>query len=660
MILQHNLIADNAARQYSIVVGRRGKSMERLSSGYKVNRASDDAANLTISEKMRYQIRGLGKASENAQDGISLLQIADGALEEDHAIIQRIRELSVKAANGTNTEADREAIQEEINQLITEVDRIADSTEFNTMKILDGSFASEESANAVTTAMRERSRNAEYRGDGMQNVNGAVVFDPIVVGGGVSASQAGELNDVLKNSMVPQAVNSFLNTFSVFNDAKANGQLSNEIGLKLYKDSSSTLAYVAIGYSYGSDGMIKPDSIKLNLSVNAGSLRFDAAGKLTQDSRTALETTIVHEMMHAFMDDVLINGMVGAKDGKVDKSQQFPKWFKEGMAQSASGGCANTNDWVNGSMGLNASSSESQISAVVKSSANKLTGRSISSQYGTGYLASMYLGYLAAGKPTTLTGTNLASGLNTVMQKLVDGDTLSDVIKDVSGGAYTSLSDFEKKFGDADSSKFISELLKTVGNTGSGGVVNASNSLTDSDLLPDTNATSPAYQLDLTREYVTSSVGNGRNWNSGGSGGSGDYSYPSERLGPMVFQIGLKPGQCLEASIEDAHALTLGLDYVNVMNAEDAAYSIEICDDALEKISSNRSQIGAYVNRLEHTIKNLDNVVENTQAAESRIRDTDIAKEMVEYAKTNILAQVGESMTAQANQSKQQVLGLLQ
>ena len=140
MVVQHNLTAMNANRMLGITTGLQAKSSEKLSSGYKVNRAGDDAAGLSISEKMRSQIRGLNKASVNAQDGISLIQVAEGALNETHSILQRMNELSTQAANDTNTTTDREAIQKEINQLVSEVDRIRATTQFNTMNLLDGSF----------------------------------------------------------------------------------------------------------------------------------------------------------------------------------------------------------------------------------------------------------------------------------------------------------------------------------------------------------------------------------------------------------------------------------------------------------------------------------------------------------------------------------------
>ena len=142
MVVQHNLTAMNANRQLGITTGAQAKSSEKLSSGYKINRAGDDAAGLTISEKMRSQVRGLNKASDNAQDGISLIQVAEGALNETHSILQRMNELATQAANDTNTTADRTAIQQEINQLASEITRISSTTQFNTMNLIDGHFTS--------------------------------------------------------------------------------------------------------------------------------------------------------------------------------------------------------------------------------------------------------------------------------------------------------------------------------------------------------------------------------------------------------------------------------------------------------------------------------------------------------------------------------------
>ncbi len=140
MVVQHNLSAMNTNRQLGIITDAQAGATEKLSSGYKINRAADDAAGLAISEKMRSQIRGLDRASANAQDGISLIQVAEGALNEAHAILQRMNELATQAANDTNTSTDRDAIQQEINQLTSEINRIQSTTQFNTMNLLDGTF----------------------------------------------------------------------------------------------------------------------------------------------------------------------------------------------------------------------------------------------------------------------------------------------------------------------------------------------------------------------------------------------------------------------------------------------------------------------------------------------------------------------------------------
>lgn len=666
MIIQHNMAAMYASRQTIKSKDRLAKKAEKLSSGYRINRSADDAAGLQISEKMRGQIRGLEKASKNAQDGISLLQTADGALNESHSLVQRIRELAVQAANDTNVDADREAIQEEIDQLIKEVDNIAENTEFNTLKLLDGSLEGTTTSSPIMQIF-----TAEVSG-GLENV----VVNPVVVGpiNGISSEATTKLSSTLANSIVPQAVNKFMSTFSAFNTADTKGWVSDGIGLKIYQDTSNTLAYVSMGYAYYDDGTIADDYIKLNLSVNVNTLQFDANGDLTADSRRALETTIVHEMMHAFMDDTLTNGMIGATGGVLDASNEFPSWFTEGMAQAAAGGCSNDNDWVNGGLGLTENSTVADITAVVQASANSLESGSTSSQYGTGYLACMYLGYLAAGKPSSITNSSIAGGINTILSEMMNGKTLNEIINEKSGGTYTSVDDFESKFGDAESAQFIQNLLVAVGSTGNGGVVSA---LTDNDLLDDANTTSNAYTVDEANEYVTSSVGSGRNWQSGGTNsatagggtGGGNTGAPSGTggvgggptvVGPLHLQIGANSGQAMGVAIDDMHAAAIGLSNVSVNNHINAGLAISACDEAIEKISANRSKIGAYTNRLEHAISNLDNTAENLQAAESRIRDTDMAELMVEYSKENILIQAGQAMLTQANQSTQGILQLLQ
>lgn len=672
MIIKHNMQSQNASRNYKCVGEKQAKSAEKMSTGYRINRAADDAAGLTISEGMRAMIRGLSKASNNAQDGISLLQTAEGALGETQSLIQRMRELSVQAANDTNTAADRDAIQKELGALIDEVDRIAQNTEFNTKKLLDGNLAHASSGSPIRQLYIKTDGQLQYSGD---NSAGRIIGSGIP--STVTDEQMKQLNKTLKESIVPQATNAFLNTFSAFREAQAAGQISNEIGLKLYGANDGVLAYVTMHWSKYTSGpdneKVIPESVQMNLSVNVNSLEF-SGNTLTEDSRRALETTIVHEMMHAFMDDTLSNGMMGAVNGKMDYSNEFPGWFAEGMAQAAAGGCSNDNDWVNGGLGLTADSGLDEISSTLKDYGNMLGGADPVTEYGTGYLASMYLGYLAAGSPSTINSSTLAGGVDKILKELMNGNSLDNVINEVSGGAYTSISDFERKFGDADSSLFVSKLLKAVGNNGNGALVS---DLTASDLLANGNAISPAYKIDDTKEFVTSSVGNNRNWGTGGAsntgtnytggtggsgstGGTGGTGGTGNPVGALKLQIGAQSDQYMSISIEDMRADKLGIKTLSVKDHDMAGRSIQSCDDALEKVSEERARIGAYINRLEHTIANLDNTIENTQAAESRIRDTDLAAEMVELSKMNILLQAGQSVLAQANQNPQGILSLLQ
>lgn len=586
-------------------------------------------------------IRGLERASNNAADGYSLLQTADGALEEIHSILQRGRELAVQAANDTNTETDRKAVQAEIDELLTEINRIAETTEFNTMKLLDGSKSGDPSASPLI-----RQGQAGLVREGVQQVQPEIVADPAVTGS-VARATADEqewLKGELKDNIVPKAVDGILKTFS--STFGGNPNISTTIGAQLYNESSTTLAYVACKYSYDASG--KVTGLSLNLSVNLNTLSFEN-GRLDSQSQKALEGTIAHEMMHAFMDDALPNGMIGINsEGVLDRSNQFPKWFKEGMAQTAAGGCSDYNDWVNSGLGLDEDTSEDVISAVVSASGNRLSSGSTASQYGTGYLACMYLGFLADGTNTVSAGA-IGQGLDQVLSAMKNGETLNDVIKRISGGKYTSAGDFQRKFGDIDSSHFISLLLKEAGQTGSGSVI--APDLSVSDVLDHAAKNTAYYVPDFGSIYTPSAAASFTGGGSGGYNGNGQA---------LMLQVGSLGHQGVGISIDDAHTDALGLGDISVMSFEEAGHAISDFDYALDCVSGNRSMIGAYMNRLEHTIANLDNTSENTQAAESRLRDTDIAEEMVEYSAANILAQAGQSMLAQANQGKQGVLQLLQ
>lgn len=194
MVVQHNLTAMNANRQLGITTSGQAKSSEKLSSGYKINRAADDAAGLTISEKMRSQIRGLNKASSNAQDGVSLIQVAEGALSETHSILQRMNELATQSANDTNTTADRQAIQSEINQLASEISRISSTTQFNTMNLIDGNFKNKSLQVGSLCGQKITVSITDMSATGL-GVNALNVTNFTIAGGAMSAVQ-GAISEV--------------------------------------------------------------------------------------------------------------------------------------------------------------------------------------------------------------------------------------------------------------------------------------------------------------------------------------------------------------------------------------------------------------------------------------------------------------------------------
>lgn len=546
MKIQHNLSSINICNLLGKTTKMELNIIEKLTSGYRINKAADDAAGLTISEKMRAQISGLNQATRNAQDGISLIQTAEGAINEVQDMVKRIYELSVQAANDTCNAQDRNSAQDEINNLIKEIDNTANNTEFNGIKLLDGSLkanTTSNSSNSMTLAqlLSSKSKNLNIIYSDSDN------FETTKAGvGNATISGYTYLKNLLQKEIVPQAVTEILKCFSpAFNYLSSS---SIGIGLELVNNpSSTTLAAVSAGcYSSGGNNVVS-NMLTYELSVNMASLRYDTNGQLTNDSRVALETTIVHEMVHGFMDEALTNGMLGITNGVYDtrysgtqasyekSPNSYPNWFKEGMAQTAAGGYANFNDWVNGNgnnsgnggLGITTSTSQTDISTIVKESNNYLASGSTASKYGTGYLACMYLGYLASGG-SSVTAGSISSGLGLVLSDLASGKNLETVIKDRTNGKYTSVSDFESKFGDADSSSFIYRLTQIVGNSGNGGLV--SGSLTDSDLLPNVPATTSLFSLDTTNDTVQNIYPSGVNVLSGGgevSSGTGpvpDYS----------------------------------------------------------------------------------------------------------------------------------------
>ena len=463
MVVQHNMQAANANRMLNVTTSAQSKSTEKLSSGYRINRAADDAAGLTISEKMRKQIRGLDQASTNAQDGVSSVQTAEGALTEVHSMLQRMNELATQAANGTNSkDSDRQAIQDEIDQLTTEIDRVSETTKFNETYLLKGE--------AGTKTINMKAHDAGLKGTLTDNGDGTATFVMDSLKDGDSVSIGGKTYTIgSKKADVDAVVNAKITTAG--NKFTVNGQ-----------------------------------EITVVANYNADKAADQKAGKYTLDDAKAL-----------------------VKDG-----------------------------------------------ATVKVGTDEYKVMTDKDNNGT------------------------------------DDTDASVISKDVAYGLASK------------------ELLAAnqIGDTkGSAKIENAGTKADGS------------FKITTGQAEVANSL---------------SFSLHVGADADMTNKI--------HVNIDAMDSASLGIKGLNVKDASGnaATYAVDAISDAISKVSSQRSSLGAVQNRLEHTINNLDNVVENTTTAESRIRDTDMAEEMVNYSKNNILAQAGQSMLAQANQSNQGVLSLLQ
>lgn len=492
MRINNNIMAMNTYRQLGIGNSSAAKSMEKLSSGYRINRAGDDAAGLSISEKMRGQIRGLKMASKNAQDGISLIQTAEGALNETHAILQRMRELAVQSANDTNVDIDRDAIQGEIDQLAAEITRIAQNTNFNEQNLLDGTFVDK-------------------------------IFH---IGANADQSLAISIGNM------DAATLQVLNTTNFTGTAAAAETDPNNLA-----ESVDASAYVGpngtVTFTLGDDFAVSTNDVTTYELSAAGITDVDAvpdnngATPTISNANFVAADTITVEYAHDGTDESLtVTGTAGV------------------TYTAVAGGSAGVFD---------------------------VTGDD--------------------GSSFTIT---LASDAGN------DGDDWTFTVEEVVTPGVTTYS-------------------------GSVEVVNANGSietltLNNFDPTSAVLTTASGLEVDLADALTTAAAG---------------QSFSVDITG-MTGPVG-----------------------IDVSTQASANSAISVIQSAIETVSAERSKLGAVQNRLEHTIKNLDTSAENLQAAESRIRDVDMAQEMMEYTKNNILQQAATAILAQANQAPQMVLQLL-
>lgn len=580
MRINHNIMAINNYRQLTSNNSQVSKSLEKLSSGQRINRAGDNAAGLAISEKMRGQIRGLDQAGANAQDGISLIKTAEGALSETHSLVQRIRELSVQAANDTNVAADRESIQSEIDQLTKEVDRIGNTTEFNTKKLLNQGNAS------------------------------------------VSVADQQNLISSLKKWWLAEAEDLVTNSFGL----TASGI---NMAVEFISDTSPS-AYAAAVYgsftSQPGNTLGTPDitgkGTNLTLKINlAYSQPTD-----TQDGGTYpqyVDRVIAHEMTHAVMMSTM-------------NFADLPIWFNEGMAEFAHGGDERLEGGI-ASLG----SVEAVVANIDTGSYSDWQGQA--NDYASAYLAVRYLD-----KQIRLNGG--ATGIKEVTSYLAANPThnLDQALTSVKA-AHAGLS-FNS------TATWISQFKATVTTANLGattGVVLTAGPEVDTGSATGSDATGGSAKTaeSIMPETIGSGALTGFNITWPDLADSAAQSFN--------IQIGANTGQSMAVSTSDMRASALGIDALDVSSYSKANDAIAACDSAISMVSAERSRLGAYQNRLEHTIKNLQTSSENLTSSESRIRDVDMAREMMAFTKNNILSQAAQAMLSQANQQPQGVLQLL-
>ncbi|MCM1175001.1 MAG: flagellar hook protein [Blautia sp.] len=584
MIVQHNLTAMNANRMLGITTSAQAKSTEKLSSGYKINRAADDAAGLAISEKMRRQIRGLTQASANAQDGISAVQTAEGALTEVHDMLQRMNELAIKAGNGTMSESDRQSIQDEIDQLITEVDRVSETTKFNETYLLKGSG---ENSNA----------------------------------GEVSA----KINTKMQDAEVTKATgNLFKGKLDMTNALDAGTEDTATI---TYLDGEGNKRTKDVVFKTGADA--KATSANLAEAINADK---DLKKIFTASSSDSGEIS-VESKLNGTKTDKSQNALVDT-----DESGTNPVYaitFKSAMQEDGV--------TVGGAKRLNAFESGSVTTEEAK---------------GPSY--AFDLKGLTDGESITINGktytydankdNSAANSFKTVedLQKLLSADY--DVAIEFTATKTEQVYSTTGKDGDPVVSK-VAEGLADTSKTNAIGTLTGANAVNAFTNVAAPTAGTAGTETTYTDQKVTLKITE-----------KAAVDKASDVLN-FSLQVGADTTEenKINVDIESMSAKSLGIDNVTVTgkdstNADEAVNTIA---DAIAKVSAQRSALGAIQNRLEHTINNLDNVVENTTAAEAQIRDTDIATEMVRYSNNSILQQAGTSMLSQANQSNQLALSLL-
>ncbi|MEY8320816.1 flagellin [Lachnospiraceae bacterium 46-61] len=615
MIIQHNISALNAYNKLSGNNKALAANLQKLSSGYKINKAGDDAAGLAVSEKMRAQITGLEVAQKNSLDGISLVQTAEGALTEVHSMLNRMVELSSQSANGTYDQSNREKLQAEIEQLESEINRIADATNFNGIKLLDGSM------------------------DGA-SASGATVVQ------GTETLIKDAANTSAANTLFADGTTLGTNTIGHVDTIAAKKteftiDLGNlEIGGDLTKLATGDQIELTVGQT----------TITLDETAIAGA-DADSDGKITaEEIAEALKAEFDKPANQKIKDaanneavfDVKVDGNKLVFTQKADPQTatevvQAPSAVKIDVALADA-------DLTKPGIDYTASVTDAQTGNMVT------PGRLASTGFTFDATKLQDGDAIRVGNETYVFKTEADSKLTQDMlgegQKLIDISDLKAKLADTNTQAAAKAEVAERLTQAA-----VDNDMFTLGTSNAGGTI----TLTEK---PDYAANAGDKAVDLsTRDKIAEQFG---------FSNFAVKEPTAEELAKAGKSLRLQIGDTadsynqLEVDIKDCHADALGVGGLDITTQDGAAAAIAKINAAIDKVSSVRGNLGATQNRLDHTINNLEATTTNITEAESRIRDTDMAKEMMAYTKNNILVQASQAMLAQANQVPQGVLQLLQ
>ena len=574
MVVRSNIMAVNSQRQLGMNNSQVSKALEKLSSGYRINRAGDDASGLAISEKMKSQIKGLDTASLNAQDGISLVQTAEGALTEVHNMLNRMTELATRSANGINEDLNRESLQLEVDKLQEEIDRISQSTNFNGIKLLDGSL-----------------------GGGNVSANGTTFTGA---------------SDVSK-----------------FSSAEVTGAASG-VSFTAVTSASATETFVIDGQKLEIDWS-KGDAKKFLESITS-----------VNGSTTAIATEAgkewANKLTELFNNQIQEQGLKGSVKVTFDGTNFTLKSENKGSDSefSFSGSTLTEAGKSLGSLLFGGSTTANDpITSIISKAQNEYNGDTIAANStfqmninGTKVVVTVVTQITKTSSATTVTMDTVATALQGYIQTAVDeynkqNGLTAGTFDKASGLTGLTKADFTVEA--ADDGGFLIKY--------NGDVEDVKFSFSD-----------------IGDKDIASALGlaNGSSMAGGNRG--------------LILQIGdtADTFNQIAVSVANMSSLGIGVADVDISKREGAASAIDTIRSAIDKVSEQRAVLGATQNRLEYTINNLDTASENLQSANSRIRDTDMAKMMMEYTKVNVLTQSAQAMLAQANQQPQSVLQLLQ